>query len=370
VTGTRPSSVYLSPDISTAYDSETNKSYSVWTTDDLTNIGVGFILRWRPVPGYLNGDIGAWRYPTATWTTDVPPSSDGFAFYRGGIIWHRSPYVNGYDGCKDQTISRGSYPSLAVFRASISSRCNDGHLYALYAADVEVRYVLTKPLTLIGEQLVAVTSSNITTDFVILKHRESSNYADFQLIMRQTVTFRIPPIGTCITPSAEEGAVYFGTVYSDSFPNGQWGIGATRDFTLTFRNCPRVNVKYYVHANGNRWVDSANGRVGVQDSVPGAPNPVAGNPRGFAVRLQHRSSGGQHTGNVYIHPNEVPNPLSLPDTQAYTRNWQGAGTVDTSTGVTHTIPMRATLVRTGSSSQQQITPGAFTTSVIVAISYP
>jgi len=230
-----------------------------------------------------------------------------------------------------------------------------------------VRYVLTKPLTLIGEQLVAVTSSNITTDFVILKNRAGSNYIDFQMIIRQTVAFRIPAVGTCITPSVEEGMVYFGVVYSDSFPNNQWSVAAYKDFTLTFSNCPRVNVKYYVHANGNRWVGSTRGVVGVQGSVPGASDPLAGNPRGFAVQLQHRSTGNhQHSGNVYIHPNEQ----AMPGTQSYTRNWQGAGASNSSTGVTHTIPMRARLVRTGSSSQQQIQLGPFNTSVIVAIQYP
>jgi len=109
----------------------------------------------------------------------------------------------------------------------------------------------------------------------------------------------------------------------------------------------------------------------------GCSSPISGNPRGYGIRLEHRVTGNhQHTGPIYIHPNEVANPLSLPDVgsnrQAYTRDWQGVGTGGHSspTGVNHTIPMRARLVCTGSSSQQTIQPGKFNTSVIVVIAYP
>jgi len=167
--------------------------------------------------------------------------------------------------------------------------------------------------------------------------------------------------------------VHFGMVNQSNFPNQQWGIasGTVRNFTLTFRNCPRNNFRYYFHANGTRWVGGMNQSVvGVQDSKPGiAPsNPIAGNPSGFAIQLQHRSDNRNqsNTGmNVYIHPNEVAQPQI-----SYTRIWNGAGTVDDPTlGVTHTIPLGARLVRTGSSSQP-IKTGPFNASVIVAIHYP
>jgi len=238
-----------------------------------------------------------------------------------------------------------------------------------YDAEVAWRYVMIKPLSLVSDQLDVMRLSN-DTNLVVLDGRESSRPFNGHIMATHRVTFSVPAVGTCTTPFVNQGTVHFGGLYPTDFPNNQWGEAATRNFTLTFSNCPRVNIKYYVHANGNRWVDSARGVVGVQGSVPGASDPVTGNPRGFAVQLQHRSGGHQHTGGVYIHPNEVANPLSLPDTQAYTRNWQGEGTSNSSTGVTHTIPMRARLVRTGHSSQQQIQLGPFNTSVIVAIQYP
>jgi len=86
VTGAKPSGVYLSLDVSSAYDSETNKSYPVWTTDALDAIGIGFILRWRAQASGSGVGKGAWRYPTPTWTVDTPPSSAGFPFYQSTHI--------------------------------------------------------------------------------------------------------------------------------------------------------------------------------------------------------------------------------------------------------------------------------------------
>jgi len=87
VTGTKPVGVYLSPDVSSTYDSGTDKSYPVWTTDVLNAIGIGFILRWRAQASDSNGaGKGAWRYPASTWTVDTPPSSDGFPFYQATYI--------------------------------------------------------------------------------------------------------------------------------------------------------------------------------------------------------------------------------------------------------------------------------------------
>jgi len=335
VTGTRPSAVFASTDVpSVAVDGET---YSVWTTNALNAVGLGFILRWRAYS--INSTNATWVSPPAGWTTYVPPASDGIPFYQANYIEHH------LDG-------------------------NAGIFY--YGAQVEVRYVLIKPTNSIPDaNPVYSISPDVTTELVILKGRAASHSFTGQATASQKLTVRMPPSGTCMTPTVEEGTVHFGGVFPSSFPDNQWGEAAYKDFTLTFRNCPWHNVTYYVHANGNRWVGGpGQSVVGVQGSVPGDPNPITGNPSGFGIQLQHRTGNHQHSGNVYIHPNEAANPLSLPDTQSYTRNWQGAGTSISSSYITHTIPMRAVLVRTGSSSQQQITPGAFTTSVIVAISYP
>jgi len=165
--------------------------------------------------------------------------------------------------------------------------------------------------------------------------------------------------GSCTTPSVQEATIYFGGVYASSFPNNQWGVAATRDFNLTFRNCPRVNIRYYVHGNG-RWVNQARGIVGLSNSNPSA------NPRGFGIQLQHRSGQHQHTGNVYIHQHQGGNP---PPSPSYTRTYPGAGAVNTGMGVTHTIPLRARIIRT-SPSGPSIQPGPFTTTMMFVIQYP
>jgi len=89
----------------------------------------------------------------------------------------------------------------------------------------------------------------------------------------------------------------------------------------------------------------------------------------------HDARNQENYGDIYIHPNEVANPLTLSttgyDRKAYARTWDGSGTSnDPTLGVTHNIHMRARLVRTAHSSQQQIQTGPFTSSVIVSIHYP
>jgi len=367
VRGEKPPAVYESPDVSSVLVDE--KSYTVWTTNALSSVGMGFILRWRAQASGSGVGRGKWRYPTSGWITDVPSSSDGFPFYQATYIEGRPGYCH---------IPYPDFPSLIAFRNSLNCTVLSEAALGLvtYGAQVEVRYVLTKPASSLYSELDD-NSKTITTDFVILRGRPASYPINDLMTVGQSITISLPPAGTCQTPSVEEGTVHFGTVYPTDFPNNQWGAasGADRDFTLTFRDCPRVNLRYYVHANGNKWVDSARGVVGVQGSDPSEPDPKDGNPSGFAIQLLHRTGNHQHSGNVYIHSNEVAQPLLLPDTdpdrQAYTRTYDGAGTSNNPTlGVTHTIPMRARLVRTAHSSQQQIQTGPFTTSVIVAIHYP
>jgi len=160
---------------------------------------------------------------------------------------------------------------------------------------------------------------------------------------------------TCTTPSSAEATQNFNMFLASAIPN-QGDTTGQRDFNFTLTNCPRRNIEYYVHANG-KWVNSANGTVGMSGSNSHS------NPRGIGIQLQHRSGGHQHSGNVYIHSN------IFTTTPRYTRNWQGAGTQDTSTGVTHTIPLRARVIRTNPSGTP-IQPGPFNTSVVFVIIYP
>jgi len=336
------------------------ETYHVFTTSSMDVYGVGFIIRWRV---RHHGAVGGWHSPDSTFTTVLSPdTSNELYFYQLPLYYsnctmYGSSYINGQSSRQDW---------LDHLNALDDSKINC--LRIIYGIETQVRMVVTKDA---GDWELDYLNSSWSFVFPTIKAGSRAPGNSSATIYSMSRIERAP-WGTCQTPSVEQGTVHFNMLYPSDFPNGQWSEARYRDFTLTFRNCPRMNIKYYVHANGNRWVGGpGQSVVGVQGSVPGASDPVAGNPRGFAVQLQHRSTGQhQHSGDVYIHPNEQANPLSLPGTQSYTRNWQGAGASNSSTGVTHTIPMRARLVRTGSSSQQQIQPGPFNTSVIVAIQYP
>jgi len=360
--------------------------YYVFTTSALASYGLGFIIRWR-VTDYSKISFGAWNSPGQGWPNDNPiPSVAGLEYWRlsGGFFGlRRTTYPSGYT--QNLPILRGSHQSSLLSYGSWIARKNSASKYkyekdgnwsfdyypaqsywAGYYPEIEVRYV--KIYNTPQAQLDMLRQS-INVDLVDVYPRPDALYTA-PIRFLHNLSIQIAPSATCTTPSVAEGAVHFVAVNPGSFPSNQWGEVAYKDFTLTFSNCPRINVKYYVHANGNRWVDSTQGIVGVQGSVPSASDPVAGNPRGFAIQLQHRTGNHQHSGNIYIHPNEVSQPQVLSSAQSYIRNWQGAGASNGPSGVTHTIPMRARLVRTGSSSQQQIQFGPFNTSVIVAISYP
>jgi len=338
-------------------------SHTVWTNSMLQAIGIGYIVRWR-VRGRTNHDVaGQWSTPPSNWNGEwMPPSTTGIPFWAarfsgGGYI----PTLN------DTVFSLQDWWDHAV---SFS-----GSTIFLYPrTEVFVRHLLIKPGNQIGVEELDIEQVLIPAHDLITI-RIPPNYPSTVRSYPVNIwnrTIQIHPKGTCTTPFVNEGTVHFGTVYPTDFPNNQWDAAATRDFTLTFSNCPRTTVKYYVHANGNRWVGGpGQSVVGVNDSIASDSNPISGNPRGYGIQLQHRIGNHQHTGNIYIHPNEVNPPLSVPYTQSYTRSWQwNNGTVNSSAGVTHTIPLRARLVRTGSSSQQTIQPGSFNTSVIMVIAYP
>jgi len=156
--------------------------------DALSDIGLGFILRWRAQASGAGVGKGEWRYPTSGWSVDVPPSSDGFPFYQSTNIEH-------WRGNCDP----GWYPnfsSLGDFRNSPKVRwcpSNSGAGIAFYGAQVEVRYVLTKPVSSLQSEL-DVNTHTITTDFVILKGRQASHSFTGQATIRQMIHFRLPPV--------------------------------------------------------------------------------------------------------------------------------------------------------------------------------
>jgi len=350
IVGEKPFEVFLSPDINSA------NGYSVWTKNPLSAVGLGFILRWRVS---ARSDInGSWRYPPTNWNTDTPPFEAGIPFYR-----FPSYTISSYNPLLSWVNPVGSdnYSSVAEYRNALNNTPDAHRVYFMYGTNVEMRYILTKPASSIYSTLDDL-STNISTPIITMKQRTGFSTRKFNFI-RHNLKINISPTGTCTTPSLQEATQNFNMVFASAIPYPN-STTAQRDFNFTLTNCPRVNIRYYAHANG-KWVNSAQGIVGMSGSIPNA-NPAIGNPRGFGIQLQHRTGGHQHSGNVHIHPNEIANP---PSSQSYTRNWKGAGTTNTSTGVTHTIPLRARVIRTNPSGTP-IQPGPFNTSVVFVISYP
>jgi len=140
VTGEKPTSVYKSTDLSSV-DVDGN-NYTVWTTDALSDVGLGFVLRWRAQASESGVGRGEWRYPTSGWNIDDPPSSDGFPFYKSTFIMH---WRGGGVGSAFCHRAYPNFSSLDDFRSSLSGCSTTGVGIAYYSAQVEVRYVLTKP---------------------------------------------------------------------------------------------------------------------------------------------------------------------------------------------------------------------------------
>jgi len=350
----RPAEVYVAPEWPTA-DGQT-----VWTTNDLSAIGVGFLIRWR-VTTQHNDLAGAWRSPTASWTVDIPPPSAGLPFYRfTSELWSPTCWLNAPG--EDKFSSIADYRAEMIQHWDCPTQLKEAYFY--YGAQVQVRYVLTKQTGFIYDEL-DLKSGFFTTQFITLRSRPNTHQIN-DAIVSQDITYLLPPTGTCTTPSVQEATVRFGTIFADSFPDHLHGIAAQQNFYLTLSQCPKVPISYYFHANGVRWVDSSSGIVGVQDSIPGVADPVAGNPRGYGIQILHNGgSDAQHGGIVYVHPNETNAPVV-----SYTRSPTGAGTTTLPNGVIHTIPLAARLVRTAHPAQQQIQPGTFNASLIFVIRYP
>jgi len=351
VLGIKPTTVYASPDLAS------KDGYTIFTTSELEAIGIGFILRWR-VHTQVEGIGGAWRSPSDTWSVDVPPTSAGLPFYH----FPTHSFVGGYGAWWFNNVGTENLSSLAAFRAKMlaTPSYRRGVITSVYGAQVEVRYVLTKPASQIYEWLDSKTRT-ITTYFVILQARPQS-YQINNVYAHQTTTFRLPPLKTCETPSAAEATVNFNMAFASLIPN-PGDTTAEKELTFTLRNCGRNNLNYYVHANG-KWVNPSQGIVGLSPSTPHA-DPDIGNPRGFGIQLLH--NGGQNgSGPVYVHPSEI---TPFPTDNAYLLNWQGAGAVnDPTTGVTYTIPLRARVIRT-SPANVTIDPGPFKASLVVVFKY-
>jgi len=326
--------------------SDGGETYQVYTNPQLQSVGLGYIIRWR-VANAETGEAGAWIKPPANWNEYVPPASAGIPFWKGRIESIYSTPVPTLNSLQDwygflDTIS----PPYDAFR-----------IY--YSLEVAVRYALIQdPMTIPGLHPLNPTFRAVTLTPTLAQVRPNtialwSTNPD----IKQTLTVILPPTGSCTTPSVDPSTVHFSPLFNSDIPN-PGNTAVEKLLNLTFTNCPRINIGWYVHANG-KWVNSSQGIVGMSGSTPNA-NPVIGNPRGIGVQLLHNNSI-EGNGPVYISSHDTD-----PNKQVY---WRAPSQgINSNTGVTHTIPLRARVIRTHPNSNP-IIPGGFNTSVIVAIQY-
>jgi len=348
VGGSKPALVYLAPGNLTV--SEDGVTYRVFTTAALEDIGLGYVVRWRVTNGM--GEFGQWVTPPAAWATHMPPASEGMPFWR---FWIYRQFTGDVQG---RFAPNNVFNSLQDWYDLIAEGPDLPYL-VVYGAQVATRFVLIKnPLTIAGALPLDPVTQTSTIQFEVLNARPNSwAGTSLQIPINQSVTLTLPPTGSCTTPSVDPSTVNFGSLFASDIPN-PGNTTNEKPLNLTFTNCPRINIGYYVHANG-KWVNSSQGIVGLSGSTPNT-NPLIGNPRGIGVQLLHDNSI-DGTGPLYISSHDTD-----PNKQVYWRT-PAQGT-NTPTGVTHSIPLRARVIRTHPSSNP-ITPGAFNTSVIVAIQY-
>jgi len=346
--GVKPTATFAAPGISPV--TVEGLTHTVWTTTALQNAGLGYIVRWR-VRGVTG--VGQWVTPPSSWGNEwMPPAAAGVDFWRANV----NRFVG--NNCS-QNIPSSSLTSLQAWWNVVNSATEKRYCLGT-GVDIGIRYVLIKPGSQIVSQLDDLSHS-LTIQSQIVKNMPGAlNRETVRVIGNSTVNLSIKPWGTCTTPSL---TVPFSWILATDFPN-QGSVGAYKTFNLTFTGCPRVNLNWYVHSN-NHWVNSAQGIVGMSGSFVHA-NPAIGNPRGIGVQLAH--NGGVHgSGMLYISPN-----MNDPNKQVYVRtpaqgvNTPGSGA---NAGITHTIPLRARIIRT-SPPGNPIVPGVFNASVIVVVQYP
>jgi len=341
--------------------------YRIFTTPELSNTGLGFIVRWRVASPRNSMCYGAWKSPGNSDFDDDPIiSQHGLEFWRvaGGFVRFRWGYIyssvgqeesNRYEIYEDYDCLHNSgrwisEKNSALKWVYIERRIRDINYYPAesfvtqYTAQVEVRYVKIKEFPP-SHQLNELTSQ-ISVPVVAIHPRTDALHQAPIVFLHQVKTV-IKPHGTCTTPSL---TVPFGGVPESALatPGPAAAPYGNREFNLTLSNCPRINVQYFFRSPSGIPVDNVNGVVGL-DSTPG-------NAQGVGIQLRHN---GSHAGTNPVRFNQDG------DTTVYTRT--PAMGQDGSTGMTHTIPMRATVYRT---STAPVVPGKINASVLVYIQYP
>jgi len=218
------------------------------------------------------------------------------------------------------------------------------HAYiVIYHADVQVRYLMLADAASLASELDTLMQA-VNIPLLTLYPRPDAVVMP-PVNFRHMIAFNIKPWGTCTTPSL---IVPLGTVSTTALPAPGPATTPARTFDLTFTKCPRVNLQYFFRSPNGIAVDNVNGVVDL-DSTPG-------NAQGVGVQLAHN---GSFAGTAPVQFNQDGN------TTVYTRI--PAMGQNSSTGITHTIPMRAAVYRT---SATPVIPGKVNASVLVYIQYP
>jgi len=327
----KPAATFPAPGIAPIVDD--GLTYTVFTTDALQAVGLGYLVRMQIRAGFT---LGQPVTPPADWGTGwMPPATAGLPFYLFQINrlddGTRIPNMNSLQDWWDVVNSS----SEKRYRITLS-------------AHASVRYVLIKPVDQLAEQLDPL-SHTVTVQNEIIRGRPGiTNQATRRLIINHTVNLTINPLGTCTTPSV---AVPFGMVLTSGSPPAPGPISAsTKTFDLVLKDCPRINVQYFFRAPPEYTVDNTNG-------VIRRTHPLSGEAENVGVQLAHN---GGVAGTDPVQFNQDGN------TTTYTRT-PAMGQNDPLTGITHTIPMRASVYRT---STAPVVGGSLNAAVWVYIQYP
>jgi len=338
--GVKPAATFPAPGINPI--TENGLTHTVFTTNALQAVGLGYIVRWRASGTGINGQ---WVTPPANWGTEwMPPPTAGIPFYRARTR-RFPPGNNTLATCLSQNLLP-PMNNLQDWWNTVNSSSEKRYCLTMQAT-ASLRYVLIKPANQIAHQLDPL-SHTVTIQSEILKARPGAvNQNTKRWIVPHTVNLTIKPWGTCTTPSV---TVPFGSMYPGDLPSAPGPVAASsRTFNLVLKDCPRVNVEYFFRAPPGITVDNTNGVVGL--------STAPGNAQGIGVQLAH-NGGTAGTNPVQFNQNG--------NTTTYTRT-PAMGQNDPVTGITHTIPMRASVYRT---SAAPVVPGSVNASVWMYIQYP
>jgi len=363
------------------------QTYYVFTTNALEAVRVGFIVRWRVANHW--GEAGTWRSPGPGWATNEYDPSAGLPFYRffvhwmnwelagiGGAppppvpalgdtygCWSKNPW---HPGCDIQgryspnynvLNSVGDWNTLSTYIANSGAVWGNQYVVIMYGARVQIRYVLLDVVN--RDELDPGLHLFPNIPVITMRNRPNAGYAvggqDVQVT--SNLTIRIMPWGTCTTPSVEQW-INLGTVWADQLQNAG-DTANQRDFELEFSKCPRNDIGYYFHSNGV-WVDNANGVLGLDSTASAAD---------VGIQIRHNDPGHEYgtqpvefnqDGHEKVYWSRYPGPWAT--------NVPGSS-ASTGAGVTHKIPLRASIYRTNLASDP-ITPGKIRASLIFVIQYP